>query len=103
MNRARLVLHATRVSAEDRARQAWADMARETKTDVRSMGVHGPLRRLDVATSGTRGKAVPKGMSALAREMRDHGVTQDEAAERLMGFAQTIAALVYGDVPKGAA
>lgn len=90
------------VSAVERARRAWADMARETRTDLRAMGVHGPLRRLDDATSGTRGRAVPQGMAALALEMRAHGVPRAEAAERLTHFAQDIVALAYHE-PTGAA
>lgn len=85
------------IGAAERARRAWADMARETRTELRTMGVHGPLRRLDEATSGTRGRAVPQGMAALAQEMRAHGVPRAEAAERLRHFAEDLVALVYHD------
>jgi hypothetical protein len=90
-------------SAEERCREAWAEMAFRTRTDVRDMGISGPLRRLDEAASGTRGRAVPKGMAALAQEMRAHGVGRDEAQARLTDFAKTLVALVYHDGPNPAA
>lgn len=83
------------VSAVERARRAWSDMARETRTDIRSLGVHGPLRRLDEATSGTRGRAVPQGLAAITQEMLANGVSEAEAAERMQHFARVVVSLIY--------
>jgi hypothetical protein len=77
-------------------------MAVETRTHLRELGVHGQLRHLDAAASGSRGKAVPKGMAALALEMRAHGVTREEASARLQHFAADLVALVYHDAPPAA-
>jgi hypothetical protein len=97
MQRARVRSAHVRPDAVTRARTAWREMAQETRTELRHMGVHGDLRQLDVAASGTRGKAAPKGFAAIATEMRNNGVPLAEATERLTHFAQTVAALVYAE------
>lgn len=84
-------------SAVERAPRAWASMALETRSELRGMGVHGDLRRLTDAANGSRGKAVPAGIAGIAREMRDRGVPQAEAHERLTQFAADVVALIYHD------
>ena len=97
MRAARAIYPKPATSAVERARRVWADMARETRCELRSMGVHGALRNLTEATSGTRGKAAPQGLYAFAREMRDNGIPMQEAAERLADTARMIAMLTYHD------
>lgn len=82
-------------NAVEKARRAWSDMARETRTDIRSMGLHGDLPRLDDIASGARGAAVPKGIHALAKEMRDCGIPEADAMQRLTDRVRFIVALTY--------
>lgn len=85
------------LTAAQRAQRAWASMALETRTELRTMGVHGDLRTLTDVASGARGKAVPAGIAGIAREMRDKGVPMAEAHERLTQFAADVVSLVYHD------
>lgn len=91
------------VTAIERARRAWADMARETRTELRTIGVHGDLRTISDVAGRHRGESVPRGLFTFAEAMRKAGVPFDEAAERIGERARMIAALAYhGDRPPAA-
>jgi hypothetical protein len=90
------------VSAIDRACIAWRTVASVTRADARDNGVHGELRQLDEVASGHRGKAAPKGIHMLAREMRAAGIPFDEAAGRLCDVALHIAQMAYAGGPEAA-
>lgn len=83
------------IPAIERARQAWADMARQTRTDLRHIGVTGPMRRISDVAGQTRVASVPAGLYHFAEAMREAGVPLAEAAERISERAKWIAALAY--------
>lgn len=84
-------------SAIDRARVAWADMARETRFDLRQIGVRGDLPKLTLMACGARGAATSTGLTRFAMEMRDRGLSKEAASARLTNVAGQIVALVYHD------
>ena len=96
-------IHQPRPAARaiDRACSAWRCVASVTRADARANGVHGQLRQLDELSSGHRGKAAPRGVYVLAKEMRDAGIPRDEAAQRMADVAALIVALTY-DGPEAA-
>ena len=83
--------------AIERARGAWADMARETRFDLRRIGVQGDLHTLDLMARGVRGAAAPTGMTRVAMKMRDRGLSKEAASARLTHVAGQIVSLVYHD------
>ncbi len=90
-----------REAALTRAGRVWRCEAALYRQDIRARGVHGPLRQLDEAASGQRGKAAPKGLAMWARELYEAGATQEEVSERLAQTARLIAQAAY-DGPEAA-
>jgi hypothetical protein len=88
--------------ALDRACQAWQCVASLTRADARDRGVHGTLPTLDNLASGHRGRSVPRGLTVMAREMRDAGIPREDAVSRLKDVAEFIAVLTYTDGPEAA-
>jgi hypothetical protein len=91
-----------RATALDRACQAWQCVASLTRADARDRGVHGTLPTLDNLASGHRGRSVPRGLTVMAREMRDAGIPREDAVSRLKDVAEVIARLTYADGPEAA-
>ncbi len=102
MRAARSIRVAPAVPAVERARPAWADMARETRTELRHMGVVGEMRRISDVAGKVRGQAVPCGLFHFAEAMRDAGVPEHEAQERMAERARLIVALAYRDTQPAA-
>jgi hypothetical protein len=75
--------------------RAWQTEAAVIRHDLRERGVTGPLRTLDLMAAGTRGVAAPIGLTRVAVEMRDHGMSEAATAARLTHIAEQIAALVF--------
>ena len=80
-----------------KAQRIWQTEAAVIRGELRQRGVRGDLRTLDLMASGTRGVAAPIGLTRVAIEMRDHGLSEAAAVARLTHVAQQIAQLVYHD------
>ena len=80
-----------------RACRVWQSEAVVIRGALREQGAHGEMRALDEIASGRRGTSAPTQLTRLAIEMRDHGMSEAAAMERLTHVAQQIAALVYHD------
>jgi hypothetical protein len=80
-----------------RAQRIWQTEAAVIRGELRQRGVHGELRTLDLMASGTRGVAAPTGLTRVAMEMRDHGLSEAATVARLTHVTQQIAALVFDD------
>jgi hypothetical protein len=75
----------------------WQSEAVVIRGALREQGAHGEMRALDEIASGRRGTSAPTQLTRLAIEMRDHGMSEAAAMERLTRVAQQITALVYHD------
>jgi len=82
-------------SALVRALEAWRGVAVVTRHELRERGVRGELRALDDWASGARGTSGPAQLARLVVTMRDHGVPEPVAQQRLVGVARDIVGLVY--------
>lgn len=80
-----------------RAQRIWQAEAAVIRGELRRRGVRGDLRTLDVMASGARGVAAPTGLTRVALEMRDHGLSEELTVARLTHVAQQIAQSVYHD------
>ena len=87
----------TKGKALVKAQRLWQTEAAVIRGELRKRGVSGPLRTLDEMASGTRGVSAPIGLTRVAIEMRDHGISEAAAIARLTHVAQQIAQLVYHD------
>ena len=79
------------------AQRIWQTEAAVIRGELRERGVRGDLRTLDLMASGTRGVSAPIGLTRVAIEMRDHGLSEAATVARLTHVAQQIAQLVYHD------
>lgn len=84
-------------TAVERAGKVWGEAALYARHELRRKGCHKDLRHLDDIASGRRGSAVPRGLTAFAKELRDAGEPLDVTRARLQDAAAMIAALVYAD------
>lgn len=87
----------TKTPAVAKAQRIWGEAAVFARHELRAKGCHRDLRHLDEIASGRRGVAVPRGLTAFAKELRDAGESFDVARMRLQDAAAQIAALVYAE------
>jgi hypothetical protein len=80
-----------------KAQRIWQTEAAVIRGELRQRGVRGDLRTLDLMASGTRGVSAPIGLTRVAIEMRDHGLSEAAIVARLTHVAEQIAALVCHD------
>ena len=80
-----------------KAQRIWRTEAAVIRGELRGQGVRGDLRTLDLMASGTRGVSAPIGLTRVAIEMRDHGLSEAAIVARLTHVAEQIAALVCHD------
>lgn len=87
----------TKGKALMQAQRIWQTEAAVIRGELRERGVRGDLRTLDLMASGTRGVSAPIGLTRVAIEMRDHGLSEEAIVARLTHVATQIAALVCHD------
>ena len=97
MQRAKLAIHREKptLSADERAERIWGTGCGLVRHTARENGVRGELRALDRMVTQVWGRAAPRGMFALAREMKGAKIPEGEAIERASALAGDIVRLAY--------